>query len=215
MPRGDPYLRKNMSGPPLVRLARNDENAAVSKVLCDSFVDEDGLNYWLRQGAAKEKSRKRFFDAAVRDAIHPRREIWIAEADGEQLGAAIWLRPGDKAFDHTPMQQIVMAPMLLSIAGLSGLERGRALGAKLATYHPRMPHAHLSFLGVSPHAQGRGVGSAMLKAMLAPVDAQGLPAYLEASKARNVALYQRHGFEVTGEFELPGLHFWCMTRPAR
>jgi len=204
-----------MSPPPTVRLARADESAAVANVLYDAFVDEDGLNYWLLQGAAKDTARRRFFDAAVRDAIHPRRELWIAEDSGTPLGAAIWLRPGDKAFDHTPLQQLVMAPFLLSIAGLGGLERGRALGAKLATHHPSEPHAHLSFLGVSSAAQGRGVGSAMLKAMLAPVDARGLTAYLEASTERNVALYKRHGFEVTAEFELPGLHFWCMTREPR
>ncbi len=78
-----------------------------------------------------------------------------------------------------------------------------------------MPHAHLQFLGVSSEAQGQGVGSAILKTTLAPLDAGGTVGYLEASTERNVALYARHGFEVTNEFDLPGLHFWCMTRMPR
>ena len=151
----------------------------------------------------------------MRNAIHPQRELWAAESDGAVLGAAIWLSPGVKAFDHTALQQLMMLPLLLSIAGFQGMDRGRALGGKLAGYHPKQPHAHLVFLGVSPQAQGSGVGSALLKQTLAPVDAQGLTAYLETSTPRNVELYQRHGFDVTGEFELPGLHFWCMTRAPR
>ncbi len=204
-----------MNEPATVRIARPSEKDAVAAVLHDAFIDEDGLNYWLRQGAGKERARRRFFHASVRDAIHPNRELWLAEADGEPLGAAIWLRPGDKAFDHTPLQQVLMLPLLHAVAGFDGLERARGLGARLSAHPPREPHAHLAFLGVATAAQGRGVGSALLKAALAPIDATGVTAYLEASKPRNVALYQRHGFEVTGEFELPGVHFWCMTRTAR
>lgn len=204
-----------MSAPPDVRRAAESERAAVSGVLHDAFVDEDGLNYWLRQGDAKEKARRRFFDAAVRDAVHPKRELWLAEEAGAPLGAALWLGPGHKAFDHTLLQQVLMAPLLFSIAGSEGLKRGRELGARLGGHHPHEPHAHLVFLGVASSAQGRGVGSAMLKTMLAPLDAQGVTAYLEASKERNVALYRRHGFEVTGEFELPGVRFWTMTRRPR
>jgi ribosomal protein S18 acetylase RimI-like enzyme len=204
-----------MSGPLAVRVARADEIDAVSAVLTDAFVDEDGLNYWLRQGAAKERARRRFFDAAVRKALNPKRELWVAEAGGERLGAAIWLAPGLKAFDHGPVEELMLLPLLFSIAGVEGLQKARALGAKLASFHPREPHAHLTFLGVSSAAQGRGVGSEILKQTLAPLDAGGVTAYLECSTERNAALYARHGFEVTGGFELPGLRFWCMTRKAR
>ena len=62
------------------------------------------------------------------------------------------------------------------------------------------PHAYLWFLGVRPEAQGLGVGSRMLKAGLAKVDAAGLPAYLESSNEANVPLYRRYGFEVMREF---------------
>lgn len=204
-----------MSAPVSVRRARDAENPQVAAILTDAFVDEDGLNYWLRQGAVKDRVRKRFFDAAVRDVIHPKRELWIAEADGQQLGAAIWLPPGAKAFDYSFVEEVMMTPLLFSIAGFKGMSRALDLGKRLSGHHPHVPHAHLSFLGVHSRAQGRGVGSAILKQTLALVDEKHLPAYLEASVPRNVALYQRHGFEITGEFDLPNLHFWCMTRPPR
>lgn len=204
-----------MNAAPVVRLARADENATASAVLTDAFVDEDGLNYWLRQGEAKDRARRRFFDAGVRDLIHPQRALWIADDGGVASGAAIWLAPGQKPFEFGWFRELTISPLFFSIAGSAGMKRATELGKRLADHHPRVPHAHLVFLGVHSAAQGRGIGSAILKTTLAPVDAQGVTAYLEASTERNVALYKRHGFEVTGEFELPGLHFWTMTRPPR
>jgi hypothetical protein len=48
------------------------------------------------------------------------------------------------------------------------------------------------------------LGSALLAQVLAGVDADGMPAYLESSSERNLALYGRHGFEVTSEVVIPG-----------
>lgn len=204
-----------MSAPVEVRPARADETQTVASVLTDAFVDEAGLNYWLRQGEAKTAVRRRFFGAAVRDVIHRERELWLAQSNGAPAGAAIWLKPGDHAFDFTPLQQLLTTPLFLSIAGFAGMQRAQELGGALNAHHPKQKHAHLVFLGVAPSAQGRGVGSAILKQTLAPLDAQGVTAYLECTTERNAALYKRHGFEVTGEFDFPGLHFWTMTRAPR
>ncbi len=67
-------------------------------------------------------------------------------------------------------------------------------------HHPTdRPHAYLWFLGVTPEAQGHGVGSRLLQHASARLDANGEPAYLETQTERNVALYRRHGFEVISE----------------
>ncbi len=204
-----------MSGPPQVRRAGDADKRAVAGVLTDAFADEAGLNYWLRQGRAKDRARARFFGAGVGDAIHPKRELWIAETGGRPAGGAIWLAPGCKAYDFSGLREFLVWPLLLEISGLGGMRRALRLGQELASHHPKAPHAHLTFLGVATSAQGQGVGSAILKETLAPVDAAHQIAFLETSTERNVALYQRHGFEVTGETKLPGLHMWSMTRPAR
>ena len=81
---------------------------------------------------------------------------------------------------------------------LGGLER-------MEKRHPQdRSHWYLFILGTEPAAQGQGLGSALLAQMLARVDADGMPAYLESSSERNLALYGRHGFEVTGEVVDPG-----------
>jgi ribosomal protein S18 acetylase RimI-like enzyme len=83
--------------------------------------------------------------------------------------------------------------------------------------HPHdPPHWYLFILGVEQAAQGQGLGSALLAHMLARVDADGMPAYLESSNERNLALYGRHGFRVTAEVVIPGgPRIWPMWRKAR
>lgn len=81
--------------------------------------------------------------------------------------------------------------------------------------HPTdQKHWYLAFMGVVPEWQGRGLGSALMAPALAELDRSGATAYLEASTPRSRALYQRHRFEVTGEFDLPagGPPLWQMWR---
>ena len=57
----------------LVRALRADELNTAAAVLTDAFVDEAGLNYWLRQDATRARARAKFFSAVVRDMLHPKR----------------------------------------------------------------------------------------------------------------------------------------------
>jgi len=59
------------------------------------------------------------------------------------------------------------------------------------------------------------VGSSLLRPILDRSDADGIDAYLESSNELNIPLYERHGFEVCGEVELPkGPLIWPMVRKA-
>ena len=79
---------------------------------------------------------------------------------------------------------------------------------------PEQPHWYLQSIGTDPDFQRRGLASALLTPVLERCDAERMPAYLETLKARNVAIYERFGFRVTGEIDLPlgGPHVWLMWR---
>lgn len=92
---------------------------------------------------------------------------------------------------------------------------GVALEEAFARYRPAEPHWYLAQIGTDPAAQGRGVGSALMREGLARCDADRLPVYLESSKESNVPFYERFGFAVTSEIKLPdGPVVWGMWRDA-
>jgi hypothetical protein len=53
-----------------------------------------------------------------------------------------------------------------------------------------------------------------MRPVLERCDGEGVPAYLESSKERNVPLYERNGFRVTEEMVVPngGPKIWLMWR---
>ncbi len=53
-----------------------------------------------------------------------------------------------------------------------------------------------------------------MRPVLAQADADGLLCYLETANPRNLPLYQRHGFQVVAEVDLPkgGPCIWTMKR---
>lgn len=54
----------------------------------------------------------------------------------------------------------------------------------------------VGFLGVKPESQGKGVGSALLDALIDDAHSRGVPAYLEATSEGSARLYARKGFKV-------------------
>jgi ribosomal protein S18 acetylase RimI-like enzyme len=83
--------------------------------------------------------------------------------------------------------------------------------------HPAEPlHYYLAVLGTDPDQQGRGLGSRVMRPVLDQCDSDGLGAYLESSKERNIDFYARHGFRVLEEVRLlRGPSMWKMWRDPR
>jgi ribosomal protein S18 acetylase RimI-like enzyme len=59
-------------------------------------------------------------------------------------------------------------------------------------------------LGARRDRQGQGLGTQLLREVLAGLDNDGVPAYLESSNERNLSLYERNGFRVVGELRALG-----------
>ena len=63
--------------------------------------------------------------------------------------------------------------------------------------------------------QGRGIGSAMMRAFCDRVDRDHALAYLETDKPENVGFYEKSGFETVGEANVIGTPNWFMRREPR
>jgi GNAT superfamily N-acetyltransferase len=111
------------------------------------------------------------------------------------LGVALWLPPGVGPDEES------LAEIMQQTVAEKSREAVFSMFEQMGAYHPGEPHMHLPLIGVGPASQGRGVGSELLRAMLEACDRDQVPAYLEATSPRNVALYRRHGFEALGRIQ--------------
>jgi GNAT superfamily N-acetyltransferase len=188
-----------------------DDLAAVADLLVRAF-DDDPLSTFIFGGDRRRRwGLHSFFTAQIRHQYLPLGQVFTTQELG---GVAVWAPPSRQ---RHPVKELV--EMLPTVPFLVGKNMGRALRllGEIDALHPREPHWYLATLGTDPRFQGTGVGSALLSSMLARVDEEGMPAYLESSKARNVPLYARYGFEVIEEFhsKVGSPPMWRMWREPR
>jgi ribosomal protein S18 acetylase RimI-like enzyme len=68
-------------------------------------------------------------------------------------------------------------------------------------HHPRArPHYYLSLWATHRDHAGQGLGTALIRASLARIDAERMPAYLESTNPANLPRYEALGFRRHGEF---------------
>jgi GNAT superfamily N-acetyltransferase len=190
-------LRASPAG--LVRKASPEDVPPLAEALARAFHDDPGWSHLLPDPGDRTERLRIFFEAELHGLALPLGLVWTTE---EVVGGAVWMPPGKW---RVPVGATIreVAPMLK----VFGRRIPLALRSRLRMegHHPRQPpHWYLAFMGVAPESQGRGIGTELLRPALATQEADGAPAYLEASTPRSRALYQRNGFAVTGELNLPG-----------
>jgi len=109
--------------------------------------------------------------------------------------AALWLPPGVKP-DDAEMGAIIAKSLRPEIA-----DDIAAVTEAMAEHHPREPHWYLPLVAADPKWIGQGLGTSLMKHALRRCDDEGVAAYLESSNPRNIAFYERLGFQVTGRIQ--------------
>jgi ribosomal protein S18 acetylase RimI-like enzyme len=180
-----------------IRPARRRELPDLGEVLARAFSD-DPVWSWIMPPELPSRDRRlaRFFTVPLHHA-HRIDAVWTTY---DAAGAAVWLPPGEWKIRG-------MAGLRMAVPSVLALRRQMRVAvpimATVERHHPTEPHWYLEVLGTDPDRQGRGVGSAVLGPVLARCDEDGVGAYLESSKEANIAFYNRHGFEVTEQLDLP------------
>ena len=180
-----------------VRPARGDEVPQLAAMLARAFHDDPVTVWFMRNEARRPRYAERFFAWQLHRLLG-QEQVHVAD-DGS--AAAIWALPGQWRESNWQAMRlfVLLVPALFSHLGPAarGVEQ-------VERRHPPDPHLYLAVLGTDPPAQGRGIGSAVLRPGLDLCDREGLPAYLESSKESNVGFYARFGFRVTAEVRMPG-----------
>jgi GNAT superfamily N-acetyltransferase len=188
-----------------VRRAGASDGTEVSAVLADAFFDDPVITWAFPDDDRRRQVLPDLFSIFVDDFL-PADEVRVAEGG---MGAALWLPPVAEAADEDPEE------MVRGIERVAGPDAERFLELMSLTdqHHPHDPCYYLLAIGVLPAWQGKGVGSALMGPVLDQCDRDGVAAYLEATSERSKKLYERHGFEATGEFAPAGAPpLWPMWR---
>jgi GNAT superfamily N-acetyltransferase len=196
-----------------VRKASMAELAAMAQALARAFHDDPAFTWVLSGDPKRARMLRRGFELFLDKIWMEHEETYTTAA---VAGVAVWELP--QQWKLSLARQLRLAPAMIAIFGRRLPRVLRAL-ATLEASHPTEPHYYLPFIGVEPRWQGRGLGGALLAPMLERCDSERLPAFLEASTARNRALYERHGFAVMEEFRLgrsapPQWRMWREPRDA-
>lgn len=162
----------------------------LSLVIADAFADLAPSRWLIPDPAARREILPGYFRLYVEHAL----ASGVVHTTPGRTAAALWLPfAPDPA---TPAGQAVGYHARLAAVAGPWAERFLAFDAALDRHHPAdLPHQHLAILAVRPDLQGRGTGTALLRAQHAVLDSDpGMPAYLEASDLRTRHWYLRHGY---------------------
>jgi GNAT superfamily N-acetyltransferase len=200
-----------MSDAPVVRRATAQDIPALARMLARAFVDDPVASWAWRPDGLRLGALERFQAIRMRQLIAGE-EIWTTD---DLTCAALWAPP--RRWHMTLRETAMLAPCFLHPRLFVRMPVVALGWEKLERAHPRRPpHFYLAVLGTEPGAQGRGLGSAVLGAVLEQCDRDGIGAYLESSKERNIDFYARHGFRVREELRLlRGPRMWKMWRDPR
>jgi GNAT superfamily N-acetyltransferase len=181
---------------PTVRVATLDDSDLLGDVLADAFAEDPVFSWLIPPDAPDRENRLRaFFTCMSRTYLRLGKPCYVA-TDGS--AAALWGSPGSWALPMEDMGEEI-EPLIAAFG--DRIEMSVELQLQVEGLHPAdPPHWYLAYLGARRANQGQGNGGRLMRAVLSTADTDGVPAYLESSNARNVPLYERHGFKVVEEF---------------
>lgn len=172
-----------------ITIGRPQDKARLLQTIVLGFA-ADPMARWASPDAALYLDRRAEFFDAMGGAAFDHGTAFVAD-DGAAV--ALWLPPGVEADGER------LSAIMAEQTPASRMAEIDALFAKMQEFHLAEPHWYLPLIAADPARQGQGLGTALMHAAIARIDADGRPAYLESSNPRNIPLYERFGFRRMGE----------------
>ena len=190
-----------------ILLAGEHDHREVIETLALAFQDDPALSWIVRDTERRKVALRGLFRSVV--PADAKVGKVVRSTGGE--AAALWRAPSQADSSYTEFV-ISMLPMLAAFR--TALPRAMTVSDGITAHRPKGSFWYLHYIGVRPEHQGKGYGGRVLRERIAAADAAGVPCWLETATPANVGLYQRFGFTIVNEWDVPkgGPHFWGMMR---
>jgi ribosomal protein S18 acetylase RimI-like enzyme len=171
------------------------------ETLASALQHEPVCAYFFPQVPSRLERMRRVVRAGLRYALR----YGAVDTASEAAGVAVWHRPEFMTLTWTRM----LGTGMLSVPWAAGWRASRRIRTYLRSIeavHSRSisgPHWYLRILGVRPESQGQRLGTSLGQHGLERAQADGLPCYLETTNERNVAFYQKNGFRLVQQGQVP------------
>lgn len=141
----------------------------------------------------------------------------VAERTPQFEAVALWLSPGGNMGWWALVRSGFALPRFVMKMPRQDRSRLMAVLGQIGERRKQLvpePHWYLAAVGVDPDRQGRGHGSALVRAGMARADRGAAPIYLETETEGNVGFYEHLGFEVVEEIVATHIDvpLWLMVR---
>lgn len=209
------YVQVGAGDVPVAALERA-QVAEAAGALARAFADDPAFTSLWPDRVPRARALERLMAVPLAHAVR-QGHVDALVVEGALAGVAAWLPPG--RYPLGTGEQLRAMPRLLGVAGAAprAFPRLGRFGANIDAAFPADRPWYLAVVGVVPEAQGRGLGTRLLRPGLDRCDAAGGDCYLETDTAAAARLYTRLGFATleAGAQLLPdGPTHWRMRRPA-
>lgn len=194
------------------RLTRADRDDVVG-VLAASFHDYPVWTYALAGSGVLYDQRVRALVGFFCDFRFAHDWPVLGARDGaELLGVALVSAPGGEPPSAGLVEQYARLTQELGSDAVARIEAYEAEAERLKVTRP---HYLLGMLGVTPAAQGRGIGRRLLHDVhgISASDPASAGVALSTEDPANVPYYERVGYAVVAEADIGSIHSWSMFRP--
>jgi ribosomal protein S18 acetylase RimI-like enzyme len=199
---------------PVVSRLNASQLASAEQTLVSAFAADPMTAYLFPRPSQRAKGLQAIFRVGLRQSL------WYGEVDTAEdcQGVALWLHSERSRMNIGQMWQAgyLRAGLAMGWGGSRRVLRFLHFIERVRLSSMARPHWYLLSLAVAPERQVRGLGTTLLRHGIARAKAQGLACYLETTRDRNVAFYEKHGFSLTRQAPSPngGPVVWSMMAAA-
>ena len=186
-------------------------------VLSDAFQDDPVFTYFIPDPERRKRKSHHIFKSLVRYSV-AYGEVYSTSKNFEAV--TVWL-PHDKvemnlrnALKNGGISIITRINPASVLRQLATTDLMCATHKELAPY----PHQYLYLVGVKSEFARMGHAGVLMRCMLARLDNEGVPCYLDNTNENNLPIYEHYGFKTVKEYTIPKtqVRIWAMVRqPAK